>query len=132
MKVIDPGHEYELDSLDGEQPNRLVFVKREGDKYPGNVGHHPGTNCQEVMRALIERLRYVNEQISCRETTIAINKLEDALDALYVLEQRAAVRHGRGAAFDRLDRRAVVEGRGKCRACGHVGCGGDCHQEGKA
>lgn len=56
MKVIDPGHVYDLRSLDGEQLNRLVFVKREGPSYPGNVGHYPGTTMQEVLRALIDRL----------------------------------------------------------------------------
>lgn len=61
MTVIDPGHEYLMDSLDGEQTNRLVFVKRQGVKYPGNVGAHPGTTMQEVLRALLERLKYVNQ-----------------------------------------------------------------------
>lgn len=29
MKVIDPGHRYKLDSLDGEGGNELVFVMQE-------------------------------------------------------------------------------------------------------
>ncbi len=43
MKIVDLGHEYTLDSLDGECENRVIFVKREGDGYPGNTGCHPGT-----------------------------------------------------------------------------------------
>lgn len=62
MKVIDPGHHYGLAVLDGE-PNgseSLLFVKRQGEKYPGNTFHHHGTTLQEVLRACCERLRYVN------------------------------------------------------------------------
>ncbi len=116
MKVIDPGHEYTLDSLDGDFPQVLTFVKREGPHYPGNVGHHPGTTMQEVLRALIERAEYVNGQIPCPETTLVLGLLESAL---YLLESRAARVHDRI-----LDTtiEALVSGGSKCAKCGHVGC----------
>ncbi len=117
MRVVDPGHEYILDSLDGDLPQRLVFVKREGRKYPGNVGHHPGTTMQEVLRALIERATYVNGQIECPETTLAISALQTAL---YLFESRAARRHGRS--LEGVTLQDVFDGQGKCSACGHVGC----------
>lgn len=49
MLVIDPGHTYLLGSLDGPLTQTLVFVKRDSEShpngyYPGNEGHHPGTN----------------------------------------------------------------------------------------
>lgn len=119
MKVIDPGHEYELRSLDGEQTNRLVFVKREGEGYPGNVGHHAGTTMQECLRALIDRANYVNEQIPCAETRSAIYHMTEAI---YVLEVRAALRHKRRANFNREN---AVNGP-TCDKCGHVGCAGTC------
>jgi hypothetical protein len=124
VKIIDPGHEYTLDSLDGEQENRLVFVKREGEKYPGNVGAHPGTTCQEVLRALIDRLKYVNGQIASHETQLAICDLENAI---YRLEKRAALRHGRSAKFEDIPFKTIVLGWCKCSQCGHVGCPGNCH-----
>lgn len=119
MKVIDPGHEYTLDSLDGEHENRLVFVKREGQKYPGNIGSHPGTTMQEVLRALIDRAEYVNNQIPCSETETAIHHMQYAL---YAFETRAARRHKRKIP----DIKAAVSGAGKCMKCGHVGCTGGC------
>lgn len=125
MRVIDPGHEYSLDSLDGEFPQTLVFVKREGAPYPGNVGSHPGTTCQEVLRALISRLYYVQWQTPCPETALVIGNLESAL---YLLEVRAARRHGRMFSASMQD---VTSGAGKCRSCGHVGCPG-CHRQVKA
>lgn len=126
MTVIDPGHEYLLDSLDGEQTNRLVFVKREGEKYPGNVGSHPGTTFQEVLRALIDRAIYVQAQAPCPETAALIRHLTASV---VVLESRAARMHGRGDTFSVAD---AVSGAGKCRSCGHVGCSGRCRKEARS
>lgn len=117
MKVIDPGHVYELASLDGGDPWRLTFVKREGSGYHGNVGHHPGTTMQEVLRALIERANYVNRQIPCAETEAAIGLLEAAL---VLFELRAARRHGREPVATVEE---MVYGE-TCWKCGHVGCRG--------
>lgn len=120
MKVLDPGHDYLLDPLDGEQVNRLIFVKREGERYPGNVGHHPGTNIQEVLRALIERGRYVNRQQPCAETEAVVGMLTTAI---MLLEHRAARLHGRVLTAKPEE---VISGAGKCPSCGHCGCLGDC------
>jgi hypothetical protein len=51
MKIVDRGHIYELAPLDGDVPQRLVFVKR----FRG-VENHAGTTNQEVIRALIDRV----------------------------------------------------------------------------
>jgi len=117
VKVIDPGHEYLLDSLDGPCENRLVFVKREGEKYPGNVGRHAGTTLQEVLRALLHRARYVNGQQPCRETEFAIRYLKETI---YLFEMRAARLHGRPCP----GYEDAANGTGKCPHCGHVGCPG--------
>lgn len=118
MQVIDPGHVYRLDSLDGECEQVLTFVKREGPHYPGNVGHHPGTTLQEVLRALIERTEYVNRQIPCAESEAAVGLLKAAL---LLFELRAARCHRR---FLEVPLASVVVGATKCAKCGHVGCEG--------
>ena len=121
MKVLDPGHLYMLNILDA--PNRasvLRFVKREGPGYPGNAGHHPGTTIQEVMRAVINRLRYVNNQIPDIHTTKSILLAEQIV---FELETRAAIRHKREKPRSWAD---AVEGP-TCKKCGHVGCKGTCH-----
>lgn len=51
MKVIEPGHIYELSSLDGELKQLLTFVNREENK-------HPGTQTQDVLRCLINRTQH--------------------------------------------------------------------------
>ena len=127
MRVIDPGHDYRLQILDapkveGRPPyeHGLVFVKREGEGYPGNVGSHSGTNIQEVLRAVVDRLEYVNKQIPDEDTMSAWRFVRAAI---YSLEMRAARRHGRPATFT-MDETIYGE---TCQKCGHVGCRGECH-----
>ncbi len=51
MKVIEPGHVYALDTLDGDgTPEILRFVNREAGT------EHEGTQTQEVLRAQIDAL----------------------------------------------------------------------------
>lgn len=138
MKVIDPGHIYELAWLDGlpyllttgdsltdktayqQGSNTLVFVKREGDKFPGNIGHHAGTNIQEVLRALMDRLKYLDNQIHDERNNVCIEYLRRTI---WLLEDRAAERHGRE--FDYFPNNIELEP--TCNKCGHIGCMGDCH-----
>lgn len=55
MKIIDPGHEYEVSSIDGDYPQRIRFVKR----FRG-VENHAGTTNQELLRVLIDRVERLN------------------------------------------------------------------------
>lgn len=126
MRVIDPGHEYLLRSLDEKEgetknPNILKFVKREGPGYPGNVGHHSGTTTQEVLRALINRTKYVNDQIPDPRNHAVLFHLRSAI---FELEIRAAERHDR-----LLPPFAIreIENQPTCDKCGHIGCEGECH-----
>ena len=131
MKVIDPGHQYELHWLDGERPAfmdaaRLRFVKREGEKFPGNVGSHSGTTLQEVLRACCNRLRYVakqGEQLQHPENNYTLEALGHLREAIRCLEVRAAKRHGRqfGMTLDEAEFGIF------CKECGHTGCEGSCH-----
>ena len=125
MRVLDEGHRYELRMLDdpmGEAFQTLKFVKREGPGYPGNVGHYAGTTTQEVIRALIERAKYVDGQIHDPANVLVIRNLREAI---WHLEERAARRHGRPwtlpLGFE------GIENLPTCEKCNHIGCEGDCH-----
>jgi hypothetical protein len=115
VKVIDPGHMYDLQCLDANLTVRLVFVKREGPGYPGNVGSYPGTNLQEVIRALIDRVKYLDGQIYSHHNSRVIHGLRIALHSL---EVRAAERHGRELAAQSQR----IECLPTCETCGHVEC----------
>lgn len=129
MKIIDPGHKYKLKTLDGYKNIILTFVKRIGAKYPGNESKpYAGTNIQEVLRVLINRLKYLQKQNPCLENIEVVQHLRAAI---WKLEVRAARVHRRTP----LDKRIIdhpilsdsIEILKVCKNCGHIGCLGDCH-----
>lgn len=126
MRVLDPGHAYALPYLDQREGSSsegvLTFVKRVGPGYPGNSFGHAGTTIQEVLRALLERLQYLDSQIPCSQNEIAQAHLRGAL---LQMEIRAAIRHGRD--WLPLTRLARIEKEPTCPKCFHIGCEGACH-----
>lgn len=119
MLIVDPGHEYMLECVGGARPQRLVFVKNEGAKYPGNVGFHGGLITQEVLRVLINRTKYLNDQGSCMETELALSAMRQALAWYEVRAARCRGTHIEGEHADILDAAPV------CSVCGH----NQCHRE---
>ncbi len=124
MQVISPGHIYLAEGVAGAEPQEIVFVKNRGEKYPGNVGEpHPGILCQELIRILIDRTKYLCQQGSCMETEYALAALRQAL-AWY--EVRAA--RCRGDKID-LPHSTSLENEPTCETCGHNFCTrGDNHE----
>ncbi len=58
MKVIEPGHIYDLEQLDGDgKPLRLTFVNRENTP-------HEGTQIQEVIRMIVNMLDVLNDRVN--------------------------------------------------------------------
>ena len=78
MKVVDPGHVYELDHLGGRGSQTIRFVKRSG----GAAVHDEewdGLQTQEVLRALIDRTDYLFDILPCVESGDAAWHLRMAL-----------------------------------------------------
>jgi hypothetical protein len=123
LRIIDPGHKFGLRNLDGDGEEILTFVKRDGEGYPGNVGHYEGTNIQEVIRALIARVQYLDLQVPCSENKVIVSRLRDCIR---LLEIRAAKRHKRTYPDALLHSRGAVEAMATCNLCGHVACAGTC------
>ena len=85
MKIIDPGHIYELRQLGDDKTKVITFVKRSG----GSIKYSeewPGLQTQEVLRALIDRTIYLYKILPCKETEEALKHLRMAL---YLYEVRA-------------------------------------------
>lgn len=117
MKVIDPGHHYLLEPVGGKgEPQHLIFVKREGRNYPGNVGENDGVLTQEVLRACLHRANYMNDQASCAETDIIISSIRTAIMAF---EVRAARCRETNILLPHL---AEIDAAPICPICGHVQC----------
>lgn len=126
MKILDPGHVFQLDQLDstpGGAPSILSFVKRVGDHYPGNhAPARPGPTTQEVLRALIARTKYVDAQIPSRHNERAVGLMREAL---HELELRAASERGEIDAYKETVFASIldIELMPTCSTCGHVACG---------
>jgi hypothetical protein len=116
MKVLDAGHEYLLEPIDGGEPQRLVFVKREGTNYPGNSGSHSGILTQEVLRACLDRAVYMNGQASCAETDIIIASLRTAIFAFEVRAAKCRETNIHLAHLSEIDAALT------CPVCGHNQC----------
>jgi hypothetical protein len=135
MRVIDPGHKYALAHLDGTGETIIDFVKREGPAYPGNMGRCEGTNIQENLRALIDRVKYLDKQEHC---TVNVQLLQGFRFFIRLLEERAALHHGRQSssllygvnipAWRGWETNPEIENVPTCLKCGHIGCLGTCHQ----
>jgi hypothetical protein len=82
MRVITPGHRYELDDFESKDSCQVLqFI----EKYPSTldptvlITAHDGTTNEEVLAVLINRLEFLNAKFPCRDNSIAITHLEDAL-----------------------------------------------------
>lgn len=124
MHIIDPGHKFALTLYDGEVGAlcELTYMKREGDKYPGNKGRYPGTNMQEVVRSLIVRTEHLNRQVPCDENAVGLRCLREFLLSL---EVRAAMRHGMthieaASILFRFFLEGTIEQLPTCAVCGHI------------
>ena len=116
MKPLDFGHTYRLDSYDGDLDQVLQFMKREGKNYPGNVGSYPGTNMQEVIRVLIDHLKYVDNQKPHYANILVLQLLRNCL---FLLELRAKQQRGESLS---IGVSATIENLDTCSICGHVQC----------
>lgn len=122
MLIIDPGHEYQLDGVGSSGPQRIVFVKNEGAKYPGNVGFHGGVLTQELLRVCIDRTKYLNAQGSCMETELALSAMRQALAWYEVRAARCRGSYIDAAHAEGLDIASV------CDVCGHNQCDREIHE----
>ncbi len=92
MKIIDEGYKYELDSLEGGE-SQLLWFKKTNEVDGKLITQHDGTSNEEIIKALINRLHYLNEWMYDSFNSEALIHLENALDALHA---RQSDRKARG------------------------------------
>lgn len=116
---LDPGHYYRIPRLDGYGFQSLRFVKRcdynDPTRFPGNTNAYPGATSQQILRILLSRMEYLQNQIPCAENVIIIENLQNCL---YFFEARACRRHGITVDFNKDDASTAP----MCRKCGHIKC----------
>ncbi len=74
MKVLRPGHVYSLDQLDSEEKQELTFVSRA----PLHEVY-PGVQNQEVLRVLINRVKFLDREVSWPRNVDILKHLRLAL-----------------------------------------------------
>ena len=83
MRIKEKGHIYLLDHIDGPGSETLTFVNRESGT------EHPGTQTQEVLRALIDRTMHCD---NCLPTPLDSEIVYHLRMALVIHEARALIR----------------------------------------
>lgn len=95
MKVLKPGHIYELQNFERDSTQQLLFVEKE----PIEEGSTEmkmvvaGTTNEELLEVLLDRMNYLQTKFPCRENALAITNLEQGLLWLY---RRTANRQKKG------------------------------------
>lgn len=95
MKILTPGHRYELANFEGtfSDGQRLQFIEKTLSG-PGELRTvNDGTTNEEVLAVLIDRLNYLQAKFPCRENAVAITHIETGL---LWLNKRTADRLVRG------------------------------------
>lgn len=106
MKILTPGHKYELANFEKkDSPGQTIqFIEKISQQE--STGETPtpvtmqtlvtvndGTTNEEVLEMLIDRMQFLQAKFPCRENAIVITKLEESL---MWLEKRTADRKKRG------------------------------------
>lgn len=73
MKITEPGHIYDFPRIDGEGFEGITFVNREKGT------EHPGTQTQDVLRALIDRTMHCDNCLPWDENIRIIHHMRMAI-----------------------------------------------------
>lgn len=83
MKVLRPGHRYELANFEKQQEpgQQIQFIEKEpaAEGSTELVTVNDGTTNEEVLKVLIDRCQSLYAKFPSRETALAITKMEEAL-----------------------------------------------------
>lgn len=90
MRALIPGYRYELDHFEHPANKETIQFIHKDAAMQTITG---GTTNEEVLAMLIDRLRFLGEKLPCRENSIAVTKIEEAL---LWLNKRTADRKARG------------------------------------
>ncbi len=82
MKAIIKGHQYELKNLEDPKVTQTISFIQKVPATPAPESEletkMDGTTNEEVIAMLIDRMKYLNAQMPCRENGYAITLLEKA------------------------------------------------------
>jgi hypothetical protein len=97
MKVLKEGYSYSLKNFEsGTEAQRIDFINKkpvsEGDKILETI--QDGTTNEELLKVLIDRMKFLQGKFPCKPNAIVITNLEESL---MWLEERTRDRTSRNA-----------------------------------
>lgn len=87
MRIIIPGHDYEVNDTQGNPCNTLNFINK------SSTETLEGTTNEEVLDVLIDRMNFLNNLLPCKENGIIIHHLQQAR---LMIDERSKDRERRG------------------------------------
>lgn len=111
MRIIEPGHVYAMANVDGDGEQAVWFVRRRDERAELLPVFTPGVLSQELLRVLIDRVRYLNDEDPCDEDVRIIANLRDCLR---LFEARASRRT--------IEKMPMPEMAEACPICHHLLC----------
>lgn len=115
MRVIEPGHIYELSHLDGDNRQRLSFVNRE-------AAPHEGTQTQEVLRAQIECLEVLIDRTNHCDSMLRWEGNDRVVKAMSEAQRQmrlALLLHEQRAMERKMEKGTLLPERVAVRSDGH-------------
>ena len=81
MKVLREGHRYELENFENKEiPGQVIqFIEKAPNEAGEFVTVFDGTTNEEVLGMLLNRMNNLNAKFPCKENSIAIAKMGEAL-----------------------------------------------------
>ena len=84
MKILKPGHKYELENFESPklQGQEIQFIEKEQDSNNLSgpyITINDGCTTEEVLKVLINRNIFLQRILPCKESEIAVDKMEEAL-----------------------------------------------------
>lgn len=89
MKVLTEGHKYELVNFENKETSgqTIQFIEKSTD--PSGIGRcgdgttlytmNDGTTNEDVLEMLIDRMKYLQTKVPCKENACCITHLEEGL-----------------------------------------------------
>jgi hypothetical protein len=111
VKIIEPGHVYSVANVDGPGEQTIRFVRRRDEHAKLLEESEEGILSQELLRVLIDRVRYLNDEDPCAEDVEIIVRLRESLR---LFETRASRRT--------IEKMPMVEMADACPICHHLLC----------
>ena len=84
--IVKEGHKYNLKDTQSDVVQQIQFIERVNGELVQD-----GTTNEDVLEMLIDRIKWLNKKMPCRENSIVVTKLEESPPAMRGFERNADI-----------------------------------------